>query len=104
MRTGIMRTGAAALLFSGVLVFHSGPAQALPPIGDMQKCKGPAPAGVESCAAKAGSWVMCTKDGDYMCCHENAQGGKDCEQIERLRRPPGRVRPPVSPGQPPVRQ
>lgn len=72
--------GAGALCL-GVLVFHSDPAQAVP-IKNGDKCQGPVTIGVATCPDKPGHWVECTGSGDYMCCVEPPNGGKDCEQIE----------------------
>lgn len=65
----------------GVLVFHSNPAQAVP-IKNADKCQGPVTIGVATCPDKPGHWVECNGSGDYMCCVEPPNGGKDCEQIE----------------------
>jgi hypothetical protein len=80
MKKTMLRNGAAALLFLGVLVFNSGPAQAEPPnhpgkcgefTGDPFACRG---------------HIICTNDGDFMCCTKNDpkndQAGETCEKIE----------------------
>jgi len=122
MRANIMRNGAAALLFLGLSVFHSGPAQALinhkSPDGTCQgKPEPPTPA--SGCEAK-----ICTNDGDWMCCNLcTVAGGYCCNLMEaftsqggKLRLPGGQmetapgspstgtgtVRPPVVPGTKPA--
>lgn len=77
----IQQMSVGGLLFGGVLVFMAGPAQAVP-IKNPENCQGPVTIGVATCPDKSGHWVECTKGGDYMCCVQNDQGGKDCEQIE----------------------
>lgn len=74
-----MSVGGALCL--GVLVSHWDPAQAVP-IKNADKCQGPVTIGVATCPDKPGHWVECTGSGDYMCCVEPPNGGKDCEQIE----------------------
>ena len=91
MRAKIMRSS-AALLFLGTIMSYSGPAQAEPPINP-EKCKGAIPIGADNCTG----FVFCTNDGDFMCCHANKEGGKDCEQIEAKTIKPGGVRVPVGP-------
>ncbi len=98
----IVKVFAAALLFLGVFVSHSVPALAFPIGGHPDKCKGGVPDGAFSCINNGGE-VLCTNDGDYMCCTKNAQGGRDCEQIETLRRPQGGLRPDAG-GVPPAKQ
>ena len=75
---------AAALLFLGLYVSPSGPAEAVP-IKNPENCQGPVTIGVATCPDKPGHWVECIPSGDYMCCTSNEQGGKDCEQIESLK-------------------
>lgn len=77
----IRQLSAGGLLFGGLLVFIAGPAQAAP-IKNPENCQGPVTIGVATCPDKAGHWVECNNHGDYMCCVQNDQGGKDCEQIE----------------------
>jgi hypothetical protein len=72
------RVGAATLLFLGLCLFHSTPADALPKGGT---CKGTVPDGAFTCESNGGL-VWCDNDGVYMCCVKNSQGGYDCEQIE----------------------
>ena len=74
-----MSVGGALCL--GVLLFHWDPAQAVP-IRNADKCQGPVTIGVATCPDKPGHWVECNGSGDYMCCVEPPNGGKDCEQIE----------------------
>ena len=81
MRTNIVRNPAIALLFLGTLLCQSIPARAVP-IKNPDNCQGPVTIGVATCPDKPGHWVECNSHGDYMCCVSNAQGGKDCEQIE----------------------
>ncbi|ODT46797.1 MAG: hypothetical protein ABS70_00325 [Nitrospira sp. SCN 59-13] len=76
----------AGLLY-GVFV-AAAPALAVP-IKNPDNCQGPVTIGVATCPDKPGHWVECTPGGDYMCCVANAQGGKDCEQIETLKGPRG---------------
>ena len=64
------------------------PAQAVP-IRNPENCQGPVTIGVATCPDKPGHWVECIPSGDYMCCTSNAQGGKDCEQIEAFKGPKG---------------
>lgn len=77
----IQKMSVGGALCLGVLVFHSDPAQAVP-IKNGDKCQGPVTIGVATCPDKPGHWVECTSSGDYMCCVEPPNGGKDCEQIE----------------------
>ena len=93
MRAAIMRSGAAALLFLCVLVSYSVPAQAEPP-DHPGNCPGEPP----GCGG-VGSKVICTNDGDWMCCHPNKDGGYDCEASGvKPTNPGGRVaRPPLGP-------
>jgi len=84
-----MRFGVAVLVLLGSLLFCSIPAHAVP--NHPEKCTGDVPGGGLSCRGT----VICTNDGDYMCCTPNAQGGQDCEQITALRAPQGNVRVPV---------
>lgn len=74
-------------LVCGVIV-AAAPALAVP-IKNPDNCKGPVTIGVATCPDKPGHWVECIPSGDYMCCVQNAQGGKDCEQIEALKGPRG---------------
>jgi hypothetical protein len=71
----------AGLLVGGVFIFIAGQAQALS-IKNPENCQGPVTIGVATCPDKPGHWVECNNLGDYMCCVQNDQGGKDCEQIE----------------------
>jgi len=84
----IMRTGTAVLLLLGAFGSYSAPAQAVP-IKNPENCSGPVTIGVATCPDKPGHWVECNPSGDYMCCVSNAQGGKDCEQIEAFKNPKG---------------
>lgn len=77
----IQKMSLGGALCLGVLIFHSDPAQAVP-IKNADKCQGPVTIGVATCPDKPGHWVECTGSGDYMCCVEPPNGGKDCEQIE----------------------
>ncbi len=77
----IQKMSIGGALCLGVLVFHWDPAQAVP-IKNGDKCQGPVTIGVATCPDKPGHWVECTGSGDYMCCVEPPNGGKDCEQIE----------------------
>jgi len=86
-----MKRIAALLLFLGAAVLCAAPARALP--NHPEKCTGDVPGGGLNCRGT----VICTNDGDYMCCTPNAQGGQDCEQITALRVPQGTVRAPVGP-------
>lgn len=90
MRAYIIQSGAAALLFLGVLVILPIQAEALPIGGHPDKCKGGVPDGAFSCANSGGT-VACTNDGDYMCCKKNTDGGQDCEQIASFKTPKGSV-------------
>ena len=74
-------------LLCGVIV-AAAPALAVP-IKNPDNCKGPVTIGVATCPDKPGHWVECIPSGDYMCCVANAQGGKDCEQIEAFKGPRG---------------
>ena len=74
-------------LLCGVIV-AAAPALAVP-IKNPDNCQGPVTIGVATCPDKPGHWVECIPSGDYMCCVANAQGGKDCEQIEALKGPRG---------------
>jgi hypothetical protein len=89
MRTTIVRNAVLGLLSVGTLLLsQSIPAQAVP-IKNPDNCKGPVTIGVATCPDKPGHWVECIPSGDYMCCTSNAQGGKDCEQIEAFKGPKG---------------
>ncbi|MCS6297589.1 MAG: hypothetical protein H8K09_15245 [Nitrospira sp.] len=77
------------ILLSGVIV-AAAPALAVP-IKNPDNCQGPVTIGVATCPDKPGHWVECIPSGDYMCCVQNAQGGKDCEQIEAFKGPRGGV-------------
>ena len=77
----IRQMSVGGLLIGGVFVFIEGPTQAVP-IKNPENCQGPVTIGVATCPDKAGHWVECIPSGDYMCCVQNDQGGKDCEQIE----------------------
>ena len=77
----IQQMSVGVLLASGVPIFIVDPAQALP-IKNPENCQGPVTIGVATCPDKPGHWVECNNLGDYMCCVQNDQGGKDCEQIE----------------------
>ena len=88
MRTSIVRHTGTALLILGTLLGQSFPAQAVP-IKNPENCQGPVTIGVATCPDKPGHWVECLPSGDYMCCTGNAQGGKDCEQIESFKNPRG---------------
>ena len=57
-------------------------AMGAPVIQNPESCKGGVPDGAFTCLDNPNAWVMCNSYGDYMCCTKNAQGGKDCEQIE----------------------
>lgn len=83
----ISRTSTVAFVLSGWIV-SAGPALAVP-IKNPDNCKGPVTIGVATCSDKPGHWVECIPSGDYMCCTANAQGGKDCEQIEAFKGPKG---------------
>jgi hypothetical protein len=87
--------GVFTLMFVGSIVCLAGMAQAMPAIENPENCKGGVPDGAFRCLDNVAAWVMCTPDGDYMCCVYNNHGGKDCELIESLRRPPGLLRPPM---------
>lgn len=87
MNTSLSRTTTVAMLLSG-LIFTAIPALAVP-IKNPDNCQGPVTIGVATCPDKPGHWVECIPSGDYMCCVANAQGGKDCEQIEALKGPRG---------------
>jgi hypothetical protein len=78
--------GASAMLFLGVFVAYSGPAQAEPPnhpgkcgefTGDPFACRG---------------HIICTNDGDFMCCTKNDQGGESCDKVESLTSQGGKLR------------
>ena len=88
MRATIVRSRIFALLVLGMLLGQSIPTQAVP-IKNPDNCKGPVTIGVATCPDKPGHWVECIPSGDYMCCTSNAQGGKDCEQIEAFKGPKG---------------
>ncbi len=81
VRQRIQQMSIGGALCLRVLVFHSDPAQAVP-IKNADKCQGPVTIGVATCPDKPGHWVECNGSGDYMCCVEPPNGGKDCEQIE----------------------
>ena len=90
MRANIMRNGAAALLFLGLFVFHSGPAQALPN-NHPDKCSPGYDSTPEAkqCLSvlnpgQIQPLLLCTNDGDTMCCWKNVSGGYDCHQINAL--------------------
>lgn len=87
MTTTIRPTGTALFLFTA-WVLSGSPAQAVP-IKNPENCQGPVTIGVATCPDKPGHWVECLPSGDYMCCTSNAQGGKDCEQIEAFKGPKG---------------
>ena len=85
-RTNRVLTTTMALLAACVVAAN--PTQAVP-IKNPDNCKGPVTIGVATCPDKPGHWVECIPSGDYMCCTSNAQGGKDCEQIEAFKGPKG---------------
>ena len=87
MNTQVSRSCRGAILLSG-LILAAAPALAVP-IKNPDNCKGPVTIGVATCSDKPGHWVECIPSGDYMCCTSNAQGGKDCEQIEAFKGPKG---------------
>lgn len=80
-------TAGVTILLSGMIVAVA-PALAVP-IKNPDNCQGPVTIGVATCPDKPGHWVECIPSGDYMCCVQNAQGGKDCEQIEAFKGPRG---------------
>jgi hypothetical protein len=80
-------TAGVTILLSGIIVAVA-PALAVP-IKNPDNCQGPVTIGVATCPDKPGHWVECIPSGDYMCCVQNAQGGKDCEQIEAFKGPRG---------------
>lgn len=80
MTTTIRPIGTALFLLTA-WVLSGSPAQAVP-IKNPENCQGPVTIGVATCPDKPGHWVECIPSGDYMCCVQNAHGGKDCEQIE----------------------
>ena len=84
----------SAVLALGFVGYMVKPALAVP-IKNPDNCQGPVTIGVATCADKPGHWVECIPSGDYMCCVQNAQGGKDCEQIEAKHSPVGGVRAPL---------
>jgi hypothetical protein len=88
MNTIVTRLHTALLLVLGVIVSSINLAQA-EPIRNPQNCSGPVTIGVATCGDTPGHWVECIPSGDYMCCTANAQGGKDCEQIEAFKGPKG---------------
>lgn len=88
------------MLFLGILVFSSNPAQA-EPVNHPGNC-GPFTGDIYACRGT----LICTADGDYMCCTNNGHGGQDCEQVEAkainsgaMRMPGGNVK--VAPVNPP---
>lgn len=72
----IMSHNLCGLLFLGVLVFSSYAAQA-EPVNHPGNC-GPFTGDIYACRGT----LICTADGDYMCCTNNGHGGQDCEQVE----------------------
>ena len=80
-------TAGVTILLSGMIVAVA-PALAVP-IKNPDNCQGHVTIGVATCPDKPGHWVECIPSGDYMCCVQNAQGGKDCEQIEAFKGPRG---------------
>jgi len=80
MRAYIVHIGAVALFLVGLVFFHSGPAQA-EPVNHPDKCPDQMPAEGGFACLRSGGKVICTNDGDVMCCKPNSQGGQDCEQI-----------------------
>lgn len=94
MRTQILRSAAAALLFLAIAVIYAGQVEAA--INDHRgsdgTCQGvPEPPNLPGgCEAK-----ICTNDGDWMCCNRcTASGGYCCEQIVTMSRPLHGLRPP----------
>lgn len=79
------------VLALGLIGYMVDPASAVP-IKNPENCQGPVTIGVATCSDKPGHWVECIPSGDYMCCVQNAQGGKDCEQIEAKHSPIGGMR------------
>ncbi len=86
--TTTIRPTRTALFLLTAWVLSGSPAQAAP-IKNPENCQGPVTIGVATCPDKPGHWVECIPSGDYMCCTSNAQGGKDCEQIEAFKNPKG---------------
>jgi hypothetical protein len=82
----VIRCGGVAMFLMYTCLVHAIPAKA-EPIKNPQNCKGGVPDGAFHCLNKPGQWVECNGSGDYMCCAPNAQGGKDCEQIESFQTP-----------------
>ncbi len=81
-----IRCGGVAMFLMYACLVHAIPAKA-EPIKNPQNCKGGVPDGAFHCLNKPGQWVECNGSGDYMCCAPNAEGGKDCEQIESFQTP-----------------
>ena len=88
MTTRNICVNTTTLIVFGIAISYSPLAQA-EPIRNPQNCQGPVTIGVATCGDKPGHWVECIPSGDYMCCTSNAQGGKDCEQIEAFKGPKG---------------
>ena len=93
MKLALIRMSGAVLIL-GFIGYLVEPASAVP-IKNPDNCQGPVTIGVATCSDKPGHWVECIPSGDYMCCTQNAQGGKDCEQIEAKHSPVGGIRAPL---------
>jgi hypothetical protein len=91
MMTSVTRS-ALGLLFVAAVLFQTGSAQAVP-VNHPDKCPDQMPEGSFSCLSGGGK-LLCTNDGDVMCCKPNAQGGQDCEQIMAFKGPKGSIRVP----------
>ena len=82
-----MRRDAVAFLFLGLVLLLPGLAQAVP-VHHPDKCPDQMPTGGFGCLNSGGK-LLCTNDGDVMCCKPNSQGGQDCDQITEFKNPKG---------------
>lgn len=81
MRANIVRNGASVVLWLGISVCYSVSAQALPNNPKMCTPGYDSTSEANACKSVPGAQVICTNDGDAMCCRQNLNGGYNCEQI-----------------------
>jgi hypothetical protein len=81
MRANIIRNGASVVLWLGISVCYSVSAQAIPNNPKMCSPGYDTTSQANSCKSVPGAQVICTNDGDAMCCTLNLDGGYNCNQI-----------------------
>src|SRR5512139_2735694 len=75
------RTTFLALAVGATLLFTSGVSMAEPKQGTSCSATGKEK-GLNACADSPGHTIVCTSNGDYMCC-VNTPTGKECEEITK---------------------